>query len=103
MKSTEISLNIPSSATTTEFAVSATHALGPVVTAPTNAPASGLVPCVFSCDVACWVMKGTAPVAVASTCLKLMANQMFRDEFLPGERISVIAGGAGTFSFTKNV
>lgn len=104
MHMTEISLSIPSSATSTTIALSAVSAQGPVIARPATHPAGVPVKCLITPDVICWIRRGVNPTALADgTDLKLLAGNTYRAELLDGERIAVIAAGAGTCSFTPEV
>ncbi len=102
MNITEISVDINSGGLSTSIVLSATSAQGPVVAVPTNGLTGVPVPCVISPDVVCWVRKGVSPTAVVDVDTKLNANQSYRIQLLPGERLAVISAVAGTMNFTPN-
>lgn len=102
MNITEITLDINNGGQSTLITLSATSAQGPVVVQPAGLPVGVPVPCVVTPDVNCWARKGTNPTAVQDSDIKLLAGNTYRIQLMAGERLALVAAGAGTANFTPN-
>lgn len=81
--------------------VSATSAQSTALTAPASWPAGMPYRAIVTCDVPCWVRAGANPTALADgTDHYLPANTPFRVEFASGQKLALIAGGAGNAYIT---
>ena len=90
-----ISLAVPSQPTLKTVSIGVTSAQTVTLTA------SNLL---VQSDVACFVLRGTNPVATTS-CLPLLANTQYRlTGMQEGEKLAIItASGTGTFSYVPGV
>lgn len=103
MHITEISAQALSGGQSSKVTLSAVSAQSAIFTAPSAWPGGTPYPVMVTCDVPAFVRAGANPTAVADSDQYLAANLPYRLLINSGERLALIAGGAGNAYITPGV